>query len=76
MGTLEWDPGALILAAPLVLGLVAAIFRLDELIGRPTGLPRLGRQLTDWDENGVPVCRDPVPTDYSVRRRKYSRTGK
>jgi hypothetical protein len=62
---------AFLLAVPLVFFFFVALFRLDELVGSPRKLPKLGRRLTDWDEHGVPICTDPTRTQHSVSRRKY-----
>jgi hypothetical protein len=62
---------AFLLAVPLVIFLFVALFRLDELMCKPRKLPKPGRRLTDWDENGVPICTDPARTVHTISRRTY-----
>jgi hypothetical protein len=52
--------------------LLAAFFRLDELASRPRKQPERGRRLCNWDEDGIPICTDPVMTVYTIARRKHS----
>lgn len=72
MSTVQSDADAFLVAIPMLVFLLAAFFRLDELVSRPKKQPRHGRRLCNWDKDGVPICTDPVWTVYTVVRRKYS----
>jgi hypothetical protein len=67
------DLGTFLAAFPLVLGLVASAFRLDELVARPAERQRRGRRLSGWDADGTPECADPEPAVLTIERRKYRR---
>jgi hypothetical protein len=65
------DTATFLLVLPMALVLIVAVFRLDELFGRPAGQPKPGRRLSSWDKNGVPICADPARIDCTIARRKY-----
>ncbi len=63
------DVELIVFIVPMLLALVAAYFRVDELIGRPPGKPDPGHRLCGWDEEGRPVCADPRGKGYGRRLR-------
>jgi hypothetical protein len=72
MSGLQSNSDALLVAVPMVLILFAGFFRLDELWITPRKRKlQQGRRLTDWDENGVPICTDPEGAALTIARRKY-----
>jgi hypothetical protein len=72
MSTVQSNADAFLVAIPMMVFLLAAFFRLDELVSRPSKPPKHGRQLCNWDKDGIPICTDPVRTVYAVARRKYT----
>jgi hypothetical protein len=61
---------AFLVAIPMVLCLFIAFFRLDELVVKPRKQWKIGRSLSDWDEDGFPVCTDPGGIAKRVSRRR------
>jgi hypothetical protein len=62
MTVFQSNTDALLVAVPMVGILFLGHFRLDELFGKPKKKAQVKespRQLTDWDENGQPICADP-----------------
>ncbi len=68
---LESNADAFLVAIPMVVALIAILFRLDELWCRTPKVREAGRRLSSWDENGVPICMDPGPTVYRIARREH-----
>jgi hypothetical protein len=60
MPEVQSNADAYLLAIPLLALLFVVLFRLDELICRRRVQAVHGRKLCGWDENGVPVCADPI----------------
>jgi len=71
MQFLQSNADIFLFGIPMVAALLVAMFRLDELACRSRKLPKHGRKLSNWDEDGVPICTDPVRTILTVRRKKY-----
>jgi hypothetical protein len=77
MSALHSDAAAILIAIPMVCGLFLTVFRLDELYGRH-GKPReCGHALSDWDEQGSPLCIEPDgaihrPSIRPIHRRRNS----
>jgi len=71
MSTVPSNSDTILVAIPMVVFLVAAFFRIDELVCRPRVAPKPGRSLSGWDERGVPVCSDPGAVGHSPLRRRY-----
>jgi hypothetical protein len=70
--SVQSNSDAFLVAVPLVVVLIAAMFRLDELVARPSKMPEPGRQLCRWDKNGVPISTDPAGSVYVIARRKHA----
>jgi len=62
---------AFLVAIPMVVILIAALFRVDELLCRSPKVREGGRRLSDWDETGAPICTDPGPAVYTIARREH-----
>ena len=71
MSTVPSNSDAILVAIPMLVFLVAAFFRLDELFCRPRVAPKPGRSLSGWDERGVPICPDPGAVGHRLLRRRY-----
>ena len=62
-----------LLTAPLVVAMVLAVFRVDELFSHSTkGRRPTGHPLSDWDESGSPICIEP-DGHYRGQRKATSR---
>jgi hypothetical protein len=72
MPTVQSDADAFLVAIPMLVFLLIACFRLDELLSRPQKRPDHGRRLCNWDKNGAPIFTDPGWTVHTIARRKYS----
>lgn len=59
MTAIKSTTDSLLVAIPMVFLLFAGFFRLDELVARRPKAPEQGRKLSDWDENGMPLCVEP-----------------
>jgi hypothetical protein len=59
MSAIHSSATALLVAVPMVCGLFVAMFRLDELYCRPGQPTEIGHALSDWDEDGAPLCIEP-----------------
>jgi hypothetical protein len=71
VSVLESNADAFLVAIPMVVVLIAALFRLDELWCRTPKAREAGRRLSNWDENGIPICTDPGPMVHTVARREH-----
>jgi hypothetical protein len=70
MSALHSDAAAILIAIPMICGLFLTVFRLDELYGRHGKLRERGHALSDWDEQGSPLCVEP---DGAIHRRIHRR---
>jgi hypothetical protein len=68
MAVQQSNTDAFLVAIPMVVCLFGAFFRLDELVGKPRKQWKIGRSLSDWDEDGVPICTDPGVSANGVPR--------
>ena len=59
MFELGWNLESLLLTIPLIGMLFARFFHLDEEMGKRKRQMQGGRNLTDWDQDGRPICTDP-----------------
>jgi hypothetical protein len=67
-----WDTA--LYAVPVILMLVAGVFRLDELVAAPREASRRHRGPTGVDENGEPMLSDPDGRPFcTVRSHKRGR---
>lgn len=73
MAPLQSSSDSILVAIPMVFIMFAGFFRLDEAFSKPKTTSQVRRGLTDWDENGVPLCVEP---DGKVAGRKRRPTGK
>jgi hypothetical protein len=64
--TIESNADALLLAIPMVVILLAGLFRLDELVALPPKKPGRDRRLSGLDEGGRPIFRDPDGKRFDV----------
>jgi hypothetical protein len=67
----DWD--ALLIAIPMITILFAAMFRLDELIGKPPQSQIHTHSLSYWNADGTPVCVEPDGRVFCHKSRKTTR---
>jgi len=68
---LESKADAILVAVPMIGIMIAAFFRMDELIGKPGKASEPRRKIAGSDANGFPLCMDPdgaQPRRTSKRR--------
>ena len=60
---------SLLLGLPMLVMVLACLFRLDQLLVASRKPMRPGLRFSDWDKNGRPICPDPCHTTHSGANR-------
>jgi hypothetical protein len=50
---------AILFAIPMLVFIVLWIFRVDQIVSRPKTIAERGHQLSNWAEDGEPICVQP-----------------
>jgi hypothetical protein len=59
------DVTEILVAIPMVCGMFLGFFRLDELFSKHKKPGEIGHALSNWDEQGCPLCIEPDGTIHS-----------